>query len=102
MVETLSLILSAVTLIYLFQKNKEKINQLSFAQILAVCITFLIFIGIATTLIYVGGNWIVDEINSEWISTVVLYGIILVVLGAVIVSLDKVVGKITNKSESAS
>ncbi|WP_164667348.1 hypothetical protein [Virgibacillus doumboii] len=99
MVDIVSFILSIVTVAYIFYKNKEKINRLSFGQILAACMSFIFFIGVATVLIYFGGNWIVDKIRVEWISTVVSYIIIVVVIGVVIVLLDKVVGKITKSSQ---
>ncbi|WP_164218544.1 hypothetical protein [Virgibacillus sp. YIM 98842] len=96
MSEIFSLILFIVFIVYILFENKEKLKMLKVHQIFGIGIVFMISVGIAATIIYYGGNWVVGKIPYEWARWIVSFFIIAVVIAVTKIYLNKLAGKITH------
>lgn len=92
----LFLIVVAVILLYIYQKNKEVIKQLSFAQVLGVLLAYVVSIGlILATMVYIGFP-LTESITNDAVQLIVRFLFVVVVLFIVMFFLEKIARKITN------
>ncbi|MDX8046284.1 hypothetical protein SH601_09795 [Gracilibacillus sp. S3-1-1] len=94
--EIFSSILAVLFILYQIWDNKRLIKALSLLQIIGVILSFILYIGLATTIIYYGGNWFISFIPVKIIKYIVMFIIVGFTIYTIKVLLQKTLVKITN------
>lgn len=83
-------------LIYRILGHKTFIKKLSVKQIIGIVLSYIMYIGVATAIIYYGGNWLVSFISVEVLKHIIFFIIVAITIYATMFLLEKTLAKISN------
>ncbi|MCP3029905.1 hypothetical protein LF817_00985 [Halobacillus sp. A1] len=93
--ESLSLLLSGVAVIYLIYNNIKTFETLNIRQGIGVGFSFLLTALIGFVAIYYGGNWLIGQIASGWLRMPLFILIVVIVIGGLRYLLHKLFERIS-------
>ncbi|MFD2656109.1 hypothetical protein [Gracilibacillus thailandensis] len=83
-------------LIYRLLDHHRFIKKLSVKQIIGIGLSYIMYIGLATAIIYYGGNWLVSFISVNVLKHIIFFVIVAITIYATIFLLEKTLTKISN------
>lgn len=90
------MIICLIQAVFLLFKNRSLFKKLSLIQFVGVSFTYVTAVFIAFVCIYIGGNWIAEQISIKFLSVGVFIMIILVTMSSIRYLLSKILFKMTN------